>query len=1792
MLATALLARRRRRGIVLVLILAMLGLLALIGVTFATFSGQAQVGARGIAAALNRPDPENILDFALAQLINDTDGPTSAIHGHSLKRDMYGTDARNNGAMAYLPDGTPMTMKLAGSKTIGTQSYPVVSTNIPAGGSVALAGANFLRWIVRIDPVRFVDSSSGTPVPRYLAAQTFEVLSDDISNGLHVLTLSQQDPSAGAVGLRPLPNNSGVDPISGQAVTFKMDGRFQRAFNGLGLSPISITQGPAAGMNAAALGNFLYANAIVPGGMNADTIGMDEDYDAVDLENWFLALQSADGNVVIPSFHRPGVLTAADWVGMNEVAGRTLNDDRLSRAKLLRPRGIDHTAAGRTTFPDLVPAASGANAGKITYDVDNDGDGVTDSVWVDLGFPVQRDQSTGKLFKPLFAMMVLGLNGRLPINTVGNIQGRDNTAGSIPTINHTSHLGYSVNEINPKYAFNGLGGGDGTLQLQKLLQGFVDSTTGATIDGRWGESELLIAAQRNINVGQDPRLQIYPRPGRAGNRGGSDDDFTALDFLPQGASVYPEDGDFPDATGRTQLPSERFRRFVTPMDTVGTGWPIGWGDAPSGLNRSRAAGALNFGSGFDKWGRQGFFSYFRPAGVPPDRDAMGNILIPNTVSNPYHGYDAARNPIDSAVSGSRQFWSAMPWNNNNGTKVPTFVAAPNGLDVNSGYPGSGGSGYAIYPGYQSGPVSAGSLERDAAHEMNLYAQTPFDEPFGPTDLEWLYRAQDTDGSSLQSRLGALLPEAFDNQSTSLIRRRLFSVDSWTPITYAWTNDNPRNLFGNNANFTQYANASFYSQNNVTPPLMHQDRKLNLNYPLPISTNPFEPVRLKWINDAYNLAKSVLPPRAIDTPQELAALGQYIVNIIDFRDTDCAITIWTNPDVKQSVPDATSYSALYFSSDSTAPATAVPLVTYGMEFQPVAINEAMAFSFKRRKASTSGPPTMANTPRFYLELVNMLTDSKTNLADGSNPSDLDLDGWEIAVLPDNQISNRPDVVTGQIPSSAAVNVGKNRVRVSSSGKLTTKVIAADENGPSDTNPARDSFYVLGHNITGIGGVTTDETDASGNPLRIDGYLEGKVDDLLPVLTGTADSQYLWVYLMRPADPLNPAGSPKVVVDSMRIPYSESGGKYTGPDPDDTTKDLISVGTQALYSVERLQPYRGGQLVPDAPGTAPPVPKNAYGYTEQINNCDVDSNFMGMFGTSGTASTKNSGNPKQQITAHLFHTLGKQNGSTGRRDRPWSPLVFHDRDFGGTAELLLVPGCGPGLFTKQFVERTPFLAVNNPNDTNFPYTTPPATRPTGAGREGVNFADEPHTYPYLPDAFYYTALNDATVQVGGQNDAGWYRLMEFLEVPSSAFGAIGPVADGQNLDWLRQDNRPGLLNINLIIDSDVFQGLIDDPRLNLTQLRPNQTNTMSLVPRGQLNPRIVTQVDSNGYPTAYVVYPTPRLSSGVGDPGWNISAFFADFLKLRHGGSGFLFAFGSGQPGSGYAVNPLDASDPAPGGPVAAERPFRSLTYPDINYTVMRPAALPPPLPPAPTPPATGPIPNQSVPYAPYATDFDQASGPPPGYVAPIRDSGRRNPNTSQPPDNTLGNQKVAPVQPPPIPPRRLFQIPDGFHGAEASDSASVLGDKLINTPTADGNLAYPAGNIFADVVPYPEPPATPTVSVPVPYGASDAGGDNRRHPMFRTEVLQKVMNLTTIRTHQYAVWVTVGFFEVSQPGNPMMAVNNPEGAVDKLGVEIGAAEGKNVRYRGFYVIDRTRATGFNPTEPGDFRELILHRRRIE
>ena len=98
-------------------------------------------------------------------------------------------------------------------------------------------------------------------------------------------------------------------------------------------------------------------------------------------------------------------------------------------------------------------------------------------------------------------------------------------------------------------------------------------------------------------------------------------------------------------------------------------------------------------------------------------------------------------------------------------------------------------------------IFGGSLNKDEADEMNLYSSNRYDQPYGPSDLEWLYRLQDVDGATLTSRLSKLAPVSFLNPADGLTRRRLFSTDSWEPTGWVYANDNPAPYAGAAYNVT-------------------------------------------------------------------------------------------------------------------------------------------------------------------------------------------------------------------------------------------------------------------------------------------------------------------------------------------------------------------------------------------------------------------------------------------------------------------------------------------------------------------------------------------------------------------------------------------------------------------------------------------------------------------------------------------------------------------------------------------------------------------------------------------------------------------------------------------------------------------------------------------------------------------------------------------------------------------------------------------------------------------------------
>ena len=147
------------------------------------------------------------------------------------------------------------------------------------------------------------------------------------------------------------------------------------------------------------------------------------------------------------------------------------------------------------------------------------------------------------------------------------------------------------------------------------------------------------------------------------------------------------------------------------------------------------------------------------------------------------------------------------------------------------------------------------------------------------------------------------------------------------------------------------------------------------------------------------------------------------------------------------------------------------------------------------------------------------------------------------------------------------------------------------------------------------------------------------------------------------------------------------------------------------------------------------------------------------------------------------------------------------------------------------------------------------------------------------------------------------------------------------------------------------------------------------------------------------------------------------------------------------------------------------------------------------------------------------------------------------------------------------------------------------------------NLFwvpSGTAPQPPAPQSPFPATPNPYlgvNSNLAGTpsviDTKQHPYFRIEMLQRVMNLTTVRTHQYAVWITVGFFEVKRRGNVgMIASADPRLAFDILGPEIGLNGNKLLRYRGFFLVDRLKLNGFDPTSSGHWQSAVVYRQNLQ
>jgi hypothetical protein len=124
--------------------------------------------------------------------------------------------------------------------------------------------------------------------------------------------------------------------------------------------------------------------------------------------------------------------------------------------------------------------------------------------------------------------------------------------------------------------------------------------------------------------------------------------------------------------------------------------------------------------------------------------------------------------------------------------------------------------------------------------------------------------------------------------------------------------------------------------------------------------------------------------------------------------------------------------------------------------------------------------------------------------------------------------------------------------------------------------------------------------------------------------------------------------------------------------------------------------------------------------------------------------------------------------------------------------------------------------------------------------------------------------------------------------------------------------------------------------------------------------------------------------------------------------------------------------------------------------------------------------------------------------------------------------------------------------------------LATLPIQQGDLQYPLGTsplsdtVLRQGLSDPSQATNPPTNVPLFTYATQP-----THAYQQNELLQKITNNLTTNSNVFAIWLTVGFFEVQDVDSAGNAIVPP-----KIGSEIGRNQGQQIRHRMFAIVDRT------------------------
>ena len=376
---------KNRSGVTLLFVISMIVLFLLMGSSFVVMTSQFRRSSDDNArVATRRDDARTLVNRAFYDLFR---GPSlsdefSPLRGHSILGDQYGYGIKSFVRGSTAVPGTrgqllQLTLDVNGDPTDGEQ-YQDILTGLQADFSNQ--GGTYDGQVLTFT------TGAAEGISTRIVSYQVEISGGTVSGHNFIITPEWDDSNqltlAALVNSEVLINGR---PFVGSGAGFFVAGvpsdRPALNSNAYDVNQVGVSR-------ANFVSGYLGTNRPLVG-TSGNQASVNEDYDIPDYQNVFLAAVG------------PGRLGPGGIVGPSVVISRSFD----------RPQLRAHVGGNnpRTNF-----------RAENTGEVDNDGDGVNDGIWIDIGLPVQTD-ARGRVYKPLVSYLVVDMDGKINVNAHSQI---------------------------------------------------------------------------------------------------------------------------------------------------------------------------------------------------------------------------------------------------------------------------------------------------------------------------------------------------------------------------------------------------------------------------------------------------------------------------------------------------------------------------------------------------------------------------------------------------------------------------------------------------------------------------------------------------------------------------------------------------------------------------------------------------------------------------------------------------------------------------------------------------------------------------------------------------------------------------------------------------------------------------------------------------------------------------------------------------------------------------------------------------------------------------------------------------------------------------------------------------------------------------------------------------------------------------------------------------------------------------------------------------------------------------